>query len=124
MDDIERAIDDGVNTVKCLTRVSFSLKPTTRQFFVQDNRFLPGAGAVEVELAKQITSYGEVRDEELVSILEDEPLFSLALAWLNILSRSLLKLLRLFLGFWLRMLESRLVGQRFRITSKVMGLLG
>ncbi|XP_065838153.1 T-complex protein 1 subunit theta-like [Oscarella lobularis] len=44
MDDIERAIDDGVNTVKCLTR---------------DNRFLPGAGAVEVELAKQITSYGE-----------------------------------------------------------------
>ena len=45
MDDIERAVDDGVNTFKCLTR---------------DSRFLPGAGAVEIELAKQISSYAEV----------------------------------------------------------------
>lgn len=44
MDDIERAVDDGVNTVKVLTR---------------DNRCLPGAGATEIELAKQIMAYGE-----------------------------------------------------------------
>ncbi len=39
LDDLERAIDDGVNTVKVLT---------------QDGRFLPGAGAVEMELACRI----------------------------------------------------------------------
>uniref|UniRef100_A0AAX7TPU9 T-complex protein 1 subunit theta n=1 Tax=Astatotilapia calliptera TaxID=8154 RepID=A0AAX7TPU9_ASTCA len=44
MDDIERAVDDGVNTFKVLVR---------------DNRLLPGGGATEIELAKQITSYGE-----------------------------------------------------------------
>ncbi|KAM9200939.1 T-complex protein 1 subunit theta [Dugong dugon] len=44
MDDIERAIDDGVNTFKVLTR---------------DRRLVPGGGATEIELAKQITSYGE-----------------------------------------------------------------
>ncbi|KAA0703968.1 T-complex protein 1 subunit theta [Triplophysa tibetana] len=46
MDDIERAIDDGVNTFKVLVR---------------DKRLLPGAGATEIELAKHITSYGESR---------------------------------------------------------------
>ncbi|XP_007173878.2 T-complex protein 1 subunit theta isoform X1 [Balaenoptera acutorostrata] len=45
MDDIERAVDDGVNTFKVLTR---------------DKRLVPGGGATEIELAKQITSYGEI----------------------------------------------------------------
>ncbi|XP_037125179.1 T-complex protein 1 subunit theta isoform X2 [Syngnathus acus] len=44
MDDIERAIDDGVNTFKVLVR---------------DNRLVPGAGATEIELANRLTSYGE-----------------------------------------------------------------
>lgn len=44
LDDIERAIDDGVNAIKGL---------------VKDNRLLPGAGAVEIELAKLITQHGE-----------------------------------------------------------------
>uniref|UniRef100_A0A674KA23 T-complex protein 1 subunit theta n=1 Tax=Terrapene triunguis TaxID=2587831 RepID=A0A674KA23_9SAUR len=44
MDDIERAIDDGVNTFKVFTR---------------DKRLVPGGGATEIELAKQIASYGE-----------------------------------------------------------------
>lgn len=39
LDDLERAVDDGVNTVKVLT---------------QDGRFLPGAGAVEIALARRI----------------------------------------------------------------------
>lgn len=46
MDDIERAIDDGVNTFKGITR---------------DARFVPGAGATEIELARQIASYGEMQ---------------------------------------------------------------
>ena len=44
MDDMERAINDGVNTFKALTR---------------DVRMVPGAGATEIELAKQITTIGE-----------------------------------------------------------------
>lgn len=44
MDDIERAVDDGVNCFKALTR---------------DGRMLSGAGAVEMELAQRIASYGE-----------------------------------------------------------------
>lgn len=44
MDDIERAIDDGVNTYKGICR---------------DGRLVAGAGAIEMELSKQISSYGE-----------------------------------------------------------------
>lgn len=44
LDDVERAIDDGVNAIKGL---------------LKDNRLLPGAGAVEIELVKLITKYGE-----------------------------------------------------------------
>jgi len=44
MDDIERAIDDGVNTYKGICR---------------DGRLVPGAGAIEMELAKQINAFGE-----------------------------------------------------------------
>jgi len=44
MDDIERAIDDGVNSFKGLTR---------------DARMLPGAGAIEMELAQRIANYGQ-----------------------------------------------------------------
>lgn len=46
MDDIERTIDDGVNTFKGITR---------------DGRFVPGAGATEIELARQIASYGDMQ---------------------------------------------------------------
>lgn len=44
MDDIERAIDDGVNVVKGL---------------IKDSRLVAGAGATELELAKRIAEYGE-----------------------------------------------------------------
>lgn len=39
LDDLERAIDDGVNTIKVLCR---------------DRRLVPGAGATEINLAKKI----------------------------------------------------------------------
>lgn len=44
LDDAERTIEDGVNAVKSLTR---------------DPRLVPGAGATEIELARQIVAYGE-----------------------------------------------------------------
>ncbi|XP_021181684.2 T-complex protein 1 subunit theta [Helicoverpa armigera] len=44
MDDIERAIDDGVNTFKGIAR---------------DGKFLPGAGATEIELAQQLLQYAD-----------------------------------------------------------------
>ncbi|CAH2084801.1 unnamed protein product [Euphydryas editha] len=44
MDDIERAIDDGVNTFKNIAR---------------DGRFLPGAGATEIELAQHLLTYAD-----------------------------------------------------------------
>ncbi|KAB1283371.1 T-complex protein 1 subunit theta [Camelus dromedarius] len=45
MDNIEKAVDDGINTFKVLTR---------------DKHLVPGGGATEVELVKQITSYGDL----------------------------------------------------------------
>ncbi|KAL8283198.1 hypothetical protein RQP46_005976 [Phenoliferia psychrophenolica] len=44
MDDVERAIDDGVNVVKGI---------------LKDARLVAGAGATELELAKRIAEYGE-----------------------------------------------------------------
>ncbi|CAO1620472.1 unnamed protein product [Parajaminaea phylloscopi] len=44
LDDVERAIDDGVNVIKSLTR---------------DSRLVPGAGATEMELARRVADYGE-----------------------------------------------------------------
>eukprot|EP00124_Ichthyophonus_hoferi_P005742 Ihof_evm1s931 gene=Ihof_evmTU1s931 len=44
MDDVERAIDDAVNVYKQICN---------------DPRFVPGAGAAELELARQVHAYGE-----------------------------------------------------------------
>lgn len=44
MDDIERAIDDGVNVYKALCK---------------DARFVPGAGATEIELARKLAIFGD-----------------------------------------------------------------
>lgn len=44
LDDIERAVDDGVNVVKAITR---------------DARLVPGAGATEMQLVERIGAYGE-----------------------------------------------------------------
>jgi len=46
LDDIERAIDDGVSVVKTMTR---------------DARFVPGAGAAELLLADALTTFGEAQ---------------------------------------------------------------
>lgn len=43
LDDLERAIDDGVNVIKAL---------------LKDPRMVPGAGATEIELARRVDSYG------------------------------------------------------------------
>ncbi|KAA1081206.1 T-complex protein 1 subunit theta [Puccinia graminis f. sp. tritici] len=44
LDDVERAIDDGVNVIKGL---------------LKDSRLCPGAGATEIELASRLLDYGE-----------------------------------------------------------------
>jgi len=46
LDDIERAIDDGVSAIKGLMKVD-------------GGRLLPGAGATEIELVSRITKFGE-----------------------------------------------------------------
>jgi len=43
LDDLERAVDDGVNVIKGL---------------IKDPRTVPGAGATEMELAKRVDAYG------------------------------------------------------------------
>merc|ERR1712137_735573 len=44
LDDVERAIDDGVNVIKGL---------------IKDGRLCPGAGATEVELSRRLTEFAE-----------------------------------------------------------------
>ncbi|MCJ1413005.1 T-complex protein 1 subunit theta [Ptychographa xylographoides] len=44
LDDVERAVDDGVNVVKAITR---------------DAKLVPGAGATEMQLVEKITAFGE-----------------------------------------------------------------
>ena len=44
IDDVERAIDDGINVFKALTK---------------DRRFVAGAGAIEMELQKELTKFAE-----------------------------------------------------------------
>ncbi|KAM3073591.1 T-complex protein 1 subunit theta [Clarireedia jacksonii] len=44
LDDIERAVDDGVNVVKAITR---------------DPRLVPGAGATEIQLVERIQAFGD-----------------------------------------------------------------
>jgi len=46
MDDVERAVDDGVSVVKSMTK---------------DARFVPGAGATELLLADSLTQFGEAQ---------------------------------------------------------------
>jgi len=46
MDDVERAVDDGINVVKSMTR---------------DARFLPGAGATELRLADALQQFAETQ---------------------------------------------------------------
>lgn len=48
LDDIERAIDDGVNVVKAITR---------------DAKLVPGAGATEMQLIARISAFGEKTPE-------------------------------------------------------------
>ena len=48
LDDVERAIDDGVNVVKAITR---------------DAKLVPGAGATEMQLIERISAYGEKTPE-------------------------------------------------------------
>ena len=45
LDDVERAVDDGVNVVKAITR---------------DPRLVPGAGATEMQLVERIQAFGDV----------------------------------------------------------------
>lgn len=48
LDDVERAIDDGVNVVKAITR---------------DPRMIPGAGATEMQLIERVSRFGEKTPE-------------------------------------------------------------
>lgn len=48
LDDIERAIDDGVNVVKAITK---------------DPKLVPGAGATEMQLIERISAFGEKTPE-------------------------------------------------------------
>lgn len=46
LDDLERAVDDGVNVIKALVKEG------------AEGRMVPGAGATELELARRVEAYG------------------------------------------------------------------
>ena len=46
LNDVERAIDDGVNCIKTLCR---------------DKRMVPGAGATEIHIAKKVQDFAKIQ---------------------------------------------------------------
>ena len=67
LDDLERAVDDGVNTYKviftdlqisvpCLVSVVLNILYLS-QAMCRDSRIVPGAAATEIELAQRLKEY-------------------------------------------------------------------
>lgn len=113
---------------------------------LQDKRLIPGAGATEIELAKKLTSYGEVCRYHINSSAPDSDkrvslcfaiffvftaspvdnlhehfsLCSPARVWSSMLLKSLLKPLRLYPAHWLRTLVWRRASSSLKCTLRIM----